>query len=60
MKVVCIGGGPVGLYFSVLIKLHDRGNDLTVLERNRAGLSDGWDVVFWVTTCWTPYGAATR
>ena len=37
MKVVCVGGGPAGLYFSILMKLHDRGHDLTVLERNPAG-----------------------
>ena len=47
MKVVCVGGGPAGLYFSILMKLHDRGHDLTVLERNPAGLTYGWGVVFW-------------
>ena len=47
MKVVCVGGGPAGLYFSILMKLHDRGHDLTVLERNPVGLTYGWGVVFW-------------
>ena len=47
MKVVCVGGGPAGLYFSILMKLHDRGHDLSVLERNPAGLTYGWGVVFW-------------
>jgi anthraniloyl-CoA monooxygenase len=47
MKVVCVGGGPAGLYFSILMKLHDRAHDITVLERNPSGLTYGWGVVFW-------------
>src|SRR2546427_5010650 len=35
MKIVCIGGGPAGLYFGLLMKLQDPANEVTVVERNR-------------------------
>jgi anthraniloyl-CoA monooxygenase len=47
MRVVCVGGGPGGLYFSILMKLRDPAHDVTVLERNPSGLTYGWGVVFW-------------
>ena len=47
MNIVCVGGGPAGLYFAVLAKLRDRGHDITVIERNPAGVTYGWGVVFW-------------
>jgi 2-polyprenyl-6-methoxyphenol hydroxylase-like FAD-dependent oxidoreductase len=47
MKIVCVGGGPAGLYFASLMKLHDARHDVTVLERNPAGVTYGWGVVFW-------------
>jgi 2-polyprenyl-6-methoxyphenol hydroxylase-like FAD-dependent oxidoreductase len=47
MKVVCVGGGPAGLYFAILMKKRDPGHDVTVLERNPAGVTYGWGVVFW-------------
>lgn len=46
MKIVCIGGGPAGLYFSLLMKKVQRGCDITVLERNRPDDAFGWGVVF--------------
>lgn len=46
MKVVCIGGGPAGLYFGVLMKLADPSCDITVIERNRPYDTFGWGVVF--------------
>ena len=46
MKVVCIGGGPAGLYFSILLKAADPRHDITVLERNRSDDTFGWGVVF--------------
>ncbi len=46
MKVVCIGGGPAGLYFGLLMKLTDAGHDITVVERNRPYDTFGWGVVF--------------
>lgn len=46
MKVVCIGGGPAGLYFGLLMKLADPSHDITVIERNRPYDTFGWGVVF--------------
>ena len=46
MKINCIGGGPAGLYFSILMKLQDRTHDITVYERNGADDTFGWGVVF--------------
>jgi 2-polyprenyl-6-methoxyphenol hydroxylase-like FAD-dependent oxidoreductase len=46
MKIICGGGGPAGLYFAILMAR--RGDhEITVLERNRAGVTYGWGVVFW-------------
>ena len=47
MKIVCVGGGPAGLYFAILMKLADRSHEVTVLERKPAGQAGGWGVVFW-------------
>lgn len=41
-----LGGGPAGLYFAILMKLQDPANAVTVFERNRAGDTFGWGVVF--------------
>jgi anthraniloyl-CoA monooxygenase len=46
MKIVCIGGGPAGLYFSLLMKKQNPGHDITVIERNRPYDTFGWGVVF--------------
>ncbi|MDQ3912007.1 MAG: bifunctional salicylyl-CoA 5-hydroxylase/oxidoreductase [Actinomycetota bacterium] len=46
MKIVCVGGGPAGLYFATSMKLRNPGHDVTVLERNPAGVTFGWGVVF--------------
>lgn len=45
MKIVCIGGGPAGLYFATSMKLRNPDHDITVLERNPAGVTFGWGVV---------------
>jgi 2-polyprenyl-6-methoxyphenol hydroxylase-like FAD-dependent oxidoreductase len=47
MRIVCVGAGPAGLYFAILMKKRDPGHDVTVLERNPAGVTYGWGVVFW-------------
>ena len=46
MKIVCVGGGPAGLYFALLMKKADPSHDITVLERNRADDTFGFGVVF--------------
>ena len=45
MKVLCLGGGPAGLYFAISMKLRDPSHEVTVLERNRANDTFGWGVV---------------
>jgi anthraniloyl-CoA monooxygenase len=46
MNIVCIGGGPAGLYFSLLMKKLNPGHDITVVERNKPYDTFGWGVVF--------------
>jgi 2-polyprenyl-6-methoxyphenol hydroxylase-like FAD-dependent oxidoreductase len=47
MRIACVGGGPAGLYFAILMKERDKEHEITVLERNPAGVTYGWGVVFW-------------
>ena len=46
MRIVSIGGGPAGLYFSLLMKKSDPAHDITVVERNRPDDTFGFGVVF--------------
>ena len=46
MRIVCIGGGPGGLYFATLMKKADAGHEILVVERNRADDTFGFGVVF--------------
>jgi len=46
MKIVCIGGGPAGLYFALLMKQLSVEHDITVVERNKPYDTFGWGVVF--------------
>ena len=46
MRIVCLGGGPAGLYFSILMKQANPACDITVLERNQADSTFGWGIVF--------------
>lgn len=45
MKILCMGGGPAGLYFAISMKLRDPSHQITVLERNKANDTFGWGVV---------------
>ncbi|MCT9075907.1 FAD-dependent monooxygenase [Streptomyces fulvoviolaceus] len=47
VKVACIGGGPAGLYLSILLKRQDPSHDITVHERNPEGSTYGWGVTYW-------------
>ena len=46
MRIVCIGGGPAGLYFALLMKQQHPAHHITVVERNRPFDTFGWGVVF--------------
>ena len=46
MRIVCLGGGPAGLYFSILMKKADPACDITVIERNQPDSTFGWGIVF--------------
>jgi anthraniloyl-CoA monooxygenase len=45
MKIVCVGGGPAGLYFAILMKKADSRHHVVVHERNRPHDTFGWGVV---------------
>jgi anthraniloyl-CoA monooxygenase len=45
-KIVCLGGGPAGLYFAILAKKANPTWHITVIERNRYDATFGWGVVF--------------
>jgi anthraniloyl-CoA monooxygenase len=44
-RILCIGGGPAGLYFALLMKARHPQLEITVVERNRPFDSFGWGVV---------------
>ena len=45
MRILCLGGGPAGLYFALLMKLQNPAHVVTVVERNRPFDTFGWGVV---------------
>src|SRR5580692_8225212 len=45
VKIVCVGGGPAGLYFSILMKLWNPANRVIVFERDKEGVTHGWGVI---------------
>ena len=46
LKISCVGGGPAGLYFALLMKKQQPRHEVTVYERNAADDTFGWGVVF--------------
>ncbi|HLN49189.1 MAG TPA: bifunctional salicylyl-CoA 5-hydroxylase/oxidoreductase [Steroidobacteraceae bacterium] len=45
-RIVCLGGGPAGLYSAILFKKALPNAKVEVYERNRPGDTFGWGVVF--------------
>ena len=45
MNIVCIGGGPSGLYFALLMKKQQPLSRVVVVERNKPFDTFGWGVV---------------
>src|SRR5271169_3353118 len=63
MRIVCVGGGPAGLYFGLLMKKLHPEHAITVVERNQPYDTFGWGVVFSDATMaamriWDPESAA--
>src|SRR3984885_7170083 len=46
MRIVCIGGGPAGLYFGLLMKKFRPEQENTEIEGNKPYDKFGWGVVF--------------
>jgi anthraniloyl-CoA monooxygenase len=46
MRIVCIGGGPAGLYLGLLMKHRYPEHVVSVVERNKPYDTFGWGVVF--------------
>lgn len=46
MRVVCLGGGPAGLYFGISMKLRNPEHEIDIYERNKPDDTFGWGVVF--------------
>jgi anthraniloyl-CoA monooxygenase len=46
LRIVCVGGGPAGLFFSIVLKTAVPAAAVTVFERNRPDDTFGWGVVF--------------
>ena len=46
MRILCVGGGPAGLYLALLMKRANARHAVRVVERNRPYDTFGWGVVF--------------
>jgi 2-polyprenyl-6-methoxyphenol hydroxylase-like FAD-dependent oxidoreductase len=46
MDVVCVGGGPAGLYFAICAMKLDGDHTIRVIERDPRGATFGWGVTY--------------
>ncbi|HSF14214.1 MAG TPA: FAD-dependent monooxygenase [Vicinamibacteria bacterium] len=46
MKINILGGGPAGLFLSILMKEANHGDEITVIERDGPNDTFGWGIVF--------------
>ncbi len=46
MRIVCVGGGPAGLYLALLARRGPARHEVTVIERNPPGTAQGWGVTW--------------
>jgi anthraniloyl-CoA monooxygenase len=46
VTVACIGGGPAGLFLSILLKKRRPEWDVAIYEQNPRGNTFGWGIVF--------------
>ena len=46
LRILCLGGGPASLYFSILMKKASPAHDITVIERGDRDSTWGFGVVF--------------
>jgi len=46
VRVACVGGGPAGLFFALIVRRLDPRHEVVVFERNRADDTFGFGVVF--------------
>lgn len=47
MRILCVGAGPAGLYFALLVKRANPSHDVVVLERRPPGYAGGWGLTVW-------------
>jgi 2-polyprenyl-6-methoxyphenol hydroxylase-like FAD-dependent oxidoreductase len=47
LRIACVGGGPAGLYFALLLKQREPRHDITIFDRGTRGAARGWGVVYW-------------
>ncbi len=50
MRIICLGGGPAGMPFSILIKNADPAHEITIMEGNPAGDAFGRGAIFSAAT----------
>ena len=60
MKVICIGGGPSGVFFFIVLKKLLPQAQINVIERNPRGSTFGWGVVLSDGTMENLEGADTK